>query len=198
MRKRKKHGRKGVPRFGMAKLGAGAEAWDRVQVEWSDLDRCDCRSLLRLCSIYYTIHIALLLLFSLLSPIPHHPSARRPLAPSPSPDLSPSSYTMLSARPMQPLPINIPPSSPAHLSPSAIPSSPARSSSSHAVPPSISLHSPSPVSTPVPTPTPQRDPESSGPSGSIPQQQEQVSPLRLSLMPCVIIHTPTHIQTSNL
>ena len=74
LRARKKNGRKDVPKLGMAKLGAGAEAWDRVQVEWSDLDRCDCRSLLRLCSIYYTIHIALLLL---LSPLSHSPSPLR-------------------------------------------------------------------------------------------------------------------------
>ncbi|KIP09639.1 hypothetical protein PHLGIDRAFT_116265 [Phlebiopsis gigantea 11061_1 CR5-6] len=79
---------------------------------------------------------------------------------------------------MQPLPINVPPSSPAHLSPAAMP---ARSPSTRAVPPSISLQSPSPASTPQPTPTPQELSESSGPSDSIPPPQEQTPFEELSL-----------------
>lgn len=85
----------------------------------------------------------------------HHPptSYKHPSSPSIT-----SITAMLSARPMQPLPIAAP-QSPALLSPN-VPASPARPSpqsqhsySQQPIPPSIQLQAPSPQPTPDPTPT---------------------------------------------
>lgn len=70
-----KTGRREMPNLGMANLGGGAEAGDRVQVEIVRSRSLSlCRSLLRLPCIYYTIHIALRFLLSSLSLSLHHHS----------------------------------------------------------------------------------------------------------------------------
>lgn len=96
--------------------------------------------------------------------------------PAPSDHHLSSTSAMLSARPMQPLVLTVPATTP-HLT-SPHPPSSARASPSLAPVPAIALQSPSPANTPLPTPTPHIEEIESPASSSTPQRKEQV---RISL-----------------